>query len=98
MTGGVNETKEVWRIRTRLGVTPAQSRILFRLYQAEGDAVKADDLLDVCTGHWDVGPEVLKVQVSKIRRRLGADAIPNVWNVGYRLSETALGLVREALA
>lgn len=96
-----SDTKEpeaVFRIRTRLGVSPAQARLIARLYEGEGKAVKADDLLAACTTHWDVFPDVLKVQVSKIRRRCGQDMIPSVWKVGYRLSDAGLIRVREVLA
>lgn len=92
-----NEPDAVYRIRTRLGVSPAQARLLARLFEGEGNPVAADDLLNVCTGHWDVFPDVLKVQVSKIRRRIGADTIPVAWGFGYRLSEAGLNCVREAL-
>jgi len=93
-----DETTAQYNIRTRLGVTPAQARLLAKLYEGNGKAVSANDLLDACSGHWDVYPEVLKVQVSKIRRRLGADMIPNVWSVGYRLSLAGMETVRGALA
>lgn len=100
------ESDAVYRIRTRLGVTPAQARLLAKLYAGEGEPVAADALRDACCLHWDVYPAVLKVQISKVRRRLGSledppvfghDMIPNVWSFGYRLSELAMAQVRGAM-
>ncbi len=98
MPGGALTDTNMDRVRIRLGVTPAQARVLLRLYQANGDVVLADDLMDVCSGHWDVSPAVLKVQISNTRRKIGRDAIPVVWGRGYRLSVGGLETVRGAIA
>lgn len=92
-----DETPTHYRIRTRLGVTPAQARLLAKLYEGNGKAVSADDLLDACTGHWDVDPEILKVQISKLRSRIGYGAVRTVWAFGYQLSEEAAAQVRSAM-
>lgn len=87
-------------------LTPMMAGLVSRLYAARGRVLTAEALSDSLSfvpgrlDHAGVGDEagLIKVMVSKLRKRVGADAVETVWRRGYRLTETGLALCDAALA
>lgn len=95
--GGDFSIRSAERLCRRYGVTWAQSKLLLRLYEAAGDLVPGDDLLET-RSHPYSGPKTLTVQVCMARKRVGYGTIETQWGKGYRLSERGLAKVKGALA
>lgn len=75
-----------------LGVTAALARIVLTLFHA-GDWVSSRTL----EKRLDKTGDTLKTQICRIRHVVGYDFIETTYAVGYRLSETGMARVREAL-
>lgn len=93
MTGGpVYEA-----LRHAIGLTAQQSLIVAHLYGARGRAVETAALEEAAQGgRWSEG---LKVQISRIRKTLGAQAIgTHRQPTAYSLTPAGLAIVNAALA
>jgi len=94
------EKNKVGRLQTMLAITPHQARILYVLYAARGRIVTADALDEMIPaegGETRDSLEVFKVQICKMRRAVGSNAIQNVWGKGYRITHLGQMVVEEAL-
>lgn len=83
--------------RHRLGLTGQQSLLVAHLYAAKGRAVETAALEEAAQGgRWSEG---LKVQISRIRKTLGAQAIgTHRQPTAYSLTPAGLAIVNAALA
>ena len=94
------ERDKVGRLQTSLAITPHQARILYALYVARGRIITFDILHEMIPAE-DGAPrdsvEVFKVQICKMRRAVGSNAIQNVWGKGYRITHLGQMVVEDAL-
>lgn len=73
-----------------LHLTPIEHALLRRLAEANGQVVRYSDIINRTHGYSTDDAEaqmLLKSHVRNIRRKIGADVILNVRNVGYRLTD-----------
>lgn len=92
------EMEQALRLQVAFDLTPGQARALVRLYSANGEPVSHDRLIHGFSPNpFDIQPQVVKVHVSNLRKRLGADTIPPIWAYGYRLAPEGMTKVRAAL-
>jgi hypothetical protein len=66
-------------------LTPSQRRIMYALYVASPFEVDRWDLLIAMGSERDAGLGCLIAQITKIRDRLGTDAVEAIPGAGYRL-------------
>ena len=88
-------------VRRALKVTPQAASILLALFQAGGQMVSRamlDDAMPAVRRDPDFSTNVVDVMVCKARKRLGRDAIENVWGRGYRMTPDGLARVGAILA
>ena len=96
---------EIDQLRTCLGVSPHEARVLLCLYRANGRRVTKeliDAHLPLCYGHErSTQTNNVPVHVSRLRRRFGRDTIltsgASHLYLGYRLAEAGRLIVHEAL-
>ena len=78
--------RRLWRGGQGVEVGDRAFDLLLALAQRPGDVVSADDLMLAAWPGRVVEPQNLRVQISQLRRQLGAEAIENVPGRGYRLA------------
>lgn len=81
------------RLATLFGLSPAETRLAQRLFQAPGivSAITLEETVEVGIGS-------LRVHVARIRRKLGGgEAIETHWRLGYRMSDAGRETIRCAL-
>jgi DNA-binding response OmpR family regulator len=99
---GVNEPEVVLRVgaleldvaRRRASVgaasvnlTDREFRLLHHLVRHSDEVISREQLLEAVWGyHFDPGSNVVEVCIRRLRKKLGADSIETVRNVGYRLA------------
>lgn len=68
-------------------LTPTEFKLLEQLLRREGSVVKREQLIEALVGGEEGTEQALHTQISRLRRKLGADGgrIGTVWGVGYRL-------------
>lgn len=88
---------EFARVKSAFRLEPMSTRIVLALWKARGDVVSRWRLEELIRGDNDCSEGLLKVHVSRVRKRMGADAVENVWGRGYRLSDEAIGRVAGAI-
>lgn len=72
------------------GLTPQEGAMMGALYRHYPNPIGKYELLELIPGYDHVQERqahLVSVKVSHLRKKLGADAIENVWGLGYRLSE-----------
>ena len=72
------------------GLTPQEQALLGALYSHYPNPVGKHELLELIPGYDHVQErqsQLVNVKVHHLRKKLGADAIENVWGRGYRLGE-----------
>lgn len=93
----VGESEEAQAcIRLALDVSPIQARILLKLYAASGRLVQGWALREFLKE--DGEPNLLRVHLHFLRRRLPPASIETVKGIGYRLSKAASAQIAESLA
>lgn len=89
---------EFARVKAAFGLQPMSTRIVLALWKVRGDVIGRWRLEELIRGDGeDCSEGLLKVHISRVRKRLGKDAVDNVWGRGYRLSDEALGRVDAAV-
>lgn len=86
-------------LRTGLKVTPQQAAILSALYAARGRFITPGVLGDILCAERRSDTDfdrLLKVQIHRVRGRIGAHAIENAFARGYRLSDLGRVICDEA--
>jgi two-component system response regulator MtrA len=84
------ERREVTASSGALSLTPVELEILSTLARRKGAAVTRDALVDAALDPaQDSSRRTLDVHISRLRNKLGEDAVQleTVWGIGYRLSE-----------
>lgn len=94
---GENNVARQQKIRRALGLTGREAMLVDALYQARSHRSK-EALFNVVCANDDVDINIVPVFISKIRKRIGKDAITNLWGVGFQLSDRGRQLVEDALA
>lgn len=89
------------RLVLHFHISPGEAQILTALYLAKGRVLTSAHL-DECAPAVNVPAEDrdmkhVAVRILRLRKRLGSEAINNVWSRGYCLSEIGLLQVEEAL-
>jgi DNA-binding response OmpR family regulator len=104
LEGAVYTTKrEAARLVRTLGITEQQAEILTVLYRSGHDFVTALVIIDALPparrGERTEGNRdgLAKVQVTRLRKHLGSDAIETAWGAGYRLGAAMRKRVAEIL-
>jgi DNA-binding response OmpR family regulator len=80
------------------GLTPQERALVGALYESYPNAIGKYDLLDILPGQDHVEDrqvQLVSVKVHHLRKKLGADAIENVWGEGYRLGERFYDEIRQ---
>lgn len=96
--GDCEKVGAVAAICGHLGLQPAQSRILLRLYRAGNRFMPVDLLIDEMRNP-DAMPETIKTQVCRIRAKVGKDKVETgPGGRCYRLTPEGLERVCSALA
>lgn len=90
------------RLANAMGLAPqahGMTRMVTALYEADGAILSVDELMDATASCSDDDryPEIIKVWVCRMRKRLGFDAIETVRFAGYRMSQTGLVKLKEYL-
>lgn len=88
---------EISRIQLRLGISPQQAKILWALASSKGRIMSIEEInaaLPDATHGGDRLTNHISVQVCRLRKKLGFDAIDNVWGRGFRLSTAGLALFK----
>lgn len=83
------------------GFTPQESRLLRILHRHNGHPKTAGALCDILYADdpGDArGDKIIDVFLTKIRRKIGRDAIVNVWGHGWRLSDEGYARVSAIIA
>ena len=83
------------RVRIVFGLSRQAGKIVWSLYQARGRRLTAEALLLQLDSEGE--DQLIKVQVSRIRRAMGRSFIDTYWGSGYALSEVGRLQVEEAL-
>jgi DNA-binding response OmpR family regulator len=92
---------EQGRLMAALKTTAAETRILLALYAGKGRPVsnwrlsEASPPARMTADRNDIA--VLKIWISRIRRKLGADAVQTVYGIGYALTPEGAARVKAAL-
>lgn len=93
---------EQGRLMAALKTTPAETRVLLALYAGKGRPVsnwrltEASPPARMTADRNDIA--VLKIWISRIRRKLGADAVLTIRHLGYALTPSGVAQVEAALA
>lgn len=86
-------TREVWRGRRQLGLTPTEFAVLERLISANGRVVTRDALMAEVWGERDVTLNNLEVFVRGLRAKIDGEGEPRLIHtergIGYRLRSAA---------
>lgn len=98
--GMLNDSARVLGLMSNAGLTATEAAMVDRLYSFPGKAISRDRLLAQAWGDRadDVEIGIITVYVCKVRRKLGADVIENVWGHGYRLTPRGRQIVDDATA
>lgn len=88
---------EFARVKSAFRLEPMGTRIVLALWKARGDVVSRWRLEELIRGDNDCSEGLLKVHVSRVRKRMGAEAVLTVWGRGYQLSDEAMGRVDAAV-
>lgn len=88
---------EFARVKSAFRLEPMGTRIVLALWKARGDVVSRWRLEELIRGDNDCSEGLLKVHVSRVRKRMGAEAVLTVWGRGYQLSDKAMGRVEAAV-
>jgi hypothetical protein len=83
------------------GLTPQEQALLGALYSHYPNPVGKYELLELIPGYDHVQErqsQLVNVKVHHLRKKLGADAIENVWGRGYRLGERQYEAMRDGEA
>ena len=81
------------------GLTPQEGALMGALYGHYPNPIGKYELLELIPGYDHVQERqahLVSVKVSHLRKKLGADAIENVWGLGYRLSQRQYEAMNEA--
>lgn len=90
---GITEGTDRRRYCDVFGLSPSQAHIVAALHGARGRLIGSNRLLDDLPGwNGDRTPNVLAVQVHRLRKRLGRDFIETVRGVGLRLTNAGINL------
>lgn len=103
LDGAVYSTKrEAARLVRAMGITGQQAEVLTLLYRSGHDFVNGHAIMDGMPVRLGERTEnnrdaVARVQITRLRKALGMDAIETAWGVGYRLSAETRKRVAEIL-
>lgn len=101
LNGFVLEDERHQRLRKAFGLTPIENWLLNLLYERGDRGITKEHAITHMPSRGDPLDRDLTqvaVQVSKIRRKLGFNAIESIWSVGYRITPEGRRVVAEALA
>lgn len=88
-------------LKSALGLSMGEAHLLMALYAAGSKVVTNTRLFALRLASTkindDADMQVIKVNMSKIRKKIGADAIETVWGVGYRITPVGKSLINQAL-
>jgi DNA-binding response OmpR family regulator len=86
-------------LKNTYGLRRNEGAILMALYKAKGRCLSHANLLDARQfAHNPDGTfEVLKVYITRIRKKIGKDTIVNHWGHGYSLTDEGAERVKQAL-
>ncbi len=89
---------EFARVKSAFRLEPMSTRIVLALWKVRGDVISRWRLEELIRGDGeDCSEGLLKVHISRVRKRMGGDPVENVWGRGYRLTGEALGRVDAAV-
>jgi DNA-binding response OmpR family regulator len=92
------ERDRVARLQMTFAISPAQGRVLLRLYKARGSVVSHEAVIHCASPDpEEVGSNLGKAQVCYLRRKFGRELITSVWGVGYALTPEGLEKVQAIL-
>jgi DNA-binding response OmpR family regulator len=104
LDGALYTTKrEAARLIRVLGVTEQQAEILTVLYRSGHDCVKGMAVIDALPPARrgerteENRDNLIKVQVSHLRKQLGREAVETVWGAGYRLGADMRATIKAIL-
>lgn len=93
----IDQTEEAvsTMVGVKFGLTKSETRLLLRLHNARGKMVGNQILL---TNHEggdgiEVTPQLIKVFICKLRRKIGKRHVITHWGAGYSLSEEMIARV-----
>jgi hypothetical protein len=100
---GTPEEAQLHRIRQAFGFSQNEAAALMSLVNADGMPISVHAIAEARpvkkkTREPICADILIKVTISHLRRRLGADAIVNDWGIGYAASPQCIRLVRDTLA
>lgn len=84
------------RLHERFGLTPQGAAILQVLHQS-GRVINALRLAELMGSHSDC-ENIVSVQVSRVRKKVGRDAVTTVWGRGYSIGPAGSAAVEAARA
>lgn len=85
-------------IKRRFRITPAEARILYRLFTANGKPITSDKLESVASKRpCETSTDLARIYIHRIRAAIGSPAIETVYSYGYRLTQSGQQLVASAL-
>lgn len=89
------------RLRSAFSVTPGEAAVLMRLYAAGGRLVTLSQLCQAAPSMDEAGERddlrIMRVYVSRIRKKMGVGAILLAYGRGYSLSPEAQARVRSVV-
>lgn len=88
------------RLRLYHHLQPAEARILAALYCAKGRVLSVyqlDELCPLISATEDRDIKHVNIRICRLRKKLGAEAIQNVWGRGYCITDLGRLQVEEAL-
>lgn len=81
-----------------LGLTPQEAILVTYLFRINGRFASYGDMADATNSKSEDPRQLCAVLISRIRRKLGADCIENVWGHGFRLTPLGQARLHETLA
>lgn len=85
--GHVVEPSSVQQVMRGFGLTGQEAETLLMLHGAGGNVVAAWRVMERLHGSTPRDMKLIQVLVCRIRKRLGANAIDNVWGRGYMITD-----------
>jgi len=96
--GMIRNRNMAYRLRLKYGMTAQCADLLEALYGANGRVLSSEFLADtIPSDSRELDVDVVKVQICRVRKAIGRQAVENVRGLGYRITDLGKLMVQEAL-